>query len=151
MVSERKIIKYAAEFRIHRLHLCKGVRSLPNKYPGFETKSLHGKAPIRELWRMYTSSSCHDLPVRGGSGDIPNPCRGKQPLWCYQLGRKKNFTGRHSSANTTGKNNRFNITQQNEWYLQLICRLLFTVVLELVLILLVSCELSFFFPRRWFP
>ena len=35
--------------------------------------------------------------------------------------KKKNFTGRHSAANTIGKNNRFNITQQNE----LICRLFY--------------------------
>ena len=39
--------------RIHRLHVCGGVRSPPNECPGYETKQSDGEVPVMlELWGM---------------------------------------------------------------------------------------------------
>ena len=44
------------ECRVHRLHLCKGVR-LPNECPGYNTKQSDGEASvIRELWEMRSTA-----------------------------------------------------------------------------------------------
>ena len=48
--------------RIHRLHLCRGVR-LPNKYPGYDTKQSDSEAPVMlELWGMQSTPSLLLLP-----------------------------------------------------------------------------------------
>ena len=44
--------------RIHRLHLCRGVRLYPNECPGYDTKQSDGGVPvILELWRMQSTPS----------------------------------------------------------------------------------------------
>ena len=42
--------------RIHRLHLCRGVRP-PNECPRYDTKQSDGKVPVMlELWEMRSTS-----------------------------------------------------------------------------------------------
>ena len=49
--------------RIHRLHLCRGVRSPRNKCPGYDTKQSDGEVPVMlELWGMQTTPSLPLLP-----------------------------------------------------------------------------------------
>ena len=39
--------------RIHRLHLCRGVRPAPNECPGYDTKQSDGEVPVMsKLWRI---------------------------------------------------------------------------------------------------
>ena len=47
---------------IHRLHLCKGVRS-PNECPGYDTKQSDGEVPVMlDLWGMWSTPSLLLLP-----------------------------------------------------------------------------------------
>ena len=49
--------------RIHRLHLCKGVRLPANECPGYGTRQSHGEAPImQELWEMQSTPLLRSLP-----------------------------------------------------------------------------------------
>ena len=51
--------------RIHRLHLCRGVRTdpPPNECHGYDTKQSGGEAPvILELWGMWSTLSLPLLP-----------------------------------------------------------------------------------------
>ena len=50
--------------RIHRLHLCRGVRpSPPNEYPGYDTKQSNGEVPVMlELWGMWSTPLLLWLP-----------------------------------------------------------------------------------------
>ena len=50
--------------RIHRLHLCRGVRPPPNECPEYDTKQSDGEVPvILELWGMWSTPS---LPLTPG-------------------------------------------------------------------------------------
>ena len=56
--------------RIHRLHLCWGVRP-PNEYPGYDTKQSDGKVPVMlELWGMQSTPSLPLLPGPLWSGMV---------------------------------------------------------------------------------
>ena len=49
--------------RIHRLHLCRGVRSPPNECPAYDSKQTDGEAPVMlELWGMRSTPSLPSLP-----------------------------------------------------------------------------------------
>ena len=49
--------------RIHRLHLCRGVRSPPNECPVYDTKQSDGKVPvILEFWGMQSTLLLSSLP-----------------------------------------------------------------------------------------
>ena len=50
--------------RIHRLHLCRGVRPPPhNECPGYDTKQSDGEVPAElELWGMRSTPSLPLLP-----------------------------------------------------------------------------------------
>ena len=48
--------------RIHRLHLCTGVRPPPNECHGFDIKPSDGKAPALEIWGMWSTPSLQLLP-----------------------------------------------------------------------------------------
>ena len=49
--------------RIHRLHLCRGVRHLANECPGYETKQSDGEVPVMlELWGMQSTPLLPCLP-----------------------------------------------------------------------------------------
>ena len=66
--------------RIHRLHLCGGVR-LSNEGPGYDTKQSDGEAPImQELWGMRSTPSLPSLPcpLLAGVGSIYGSNRTKQ-------------------------------------------------------------------------
>ena len=48
--------------RIHRLHLCRGVRS-PNECPGYDTKWSDGEVPVMlEIWGMRNTPLLLSLP-----------------------------------------------------------------------------------------
>ena len=48
--------------RIHRLHLCRGVRR-PNECPGYDTKQSDGEVPaMLELWGMQSTPLLPSLP-----------------------------------------------------------------------------------------
>ena len=50
-------------FTIYRLQLCKGVRSLPNECPGYNTKQSDGEVPVMlEFWGMQSNPSLPLLP-----------------------------------------------------------------------------------------
>ena len=51
--------------RIHRLHLCRGVRPPPHhECPGHDTKQSDGEVPaMLELWGMRSTPSLPLLPV----------------------------------------------------------------------------------------
>ena len=38
-------------------------KTLPNEYPGYDTKLSDGEAPVQELWEMWSTSSLPLLPV----------------------------------------------------------------------------------------
>ena len=49
--------------RIHRLHLCRGVRTTPNECPGHDTKQTDSEVPvIMELCGMQSTPSLPSLP-----------------------------------------------------------------------------------------
>ncbi len=49
--------------RIHWMHFCRGVRSLPNEYPGYDTKQFDDEVTvILELWGMRSTPSLPSLP-----------------------------------------------------------------------------------------
>ena len=49
--------------RIHRLHLCRGVRPPSHECPGYDTKQSDGKVPVvLELWGMRSTPSLPLLP-----------------------------------------------------------------------------------------
>ena len=49
--------------RIHWLHLCRGIRPLPNECPGYDTKQSDGEVPaMLELWGMRSTPSLPSLP-----------------------------------------------------------------------------------------
>ena len=49
--------------RIHRLLLCRGVRSPPHECPGYDTKQSDGEVPaMLELWGMRSTPSLPLLP-----------------------------------------------------------------------------------------
>ena len=49
--------------RIHRLHLCKGVRPSPNECPGYDTKQSDGKFQLMlKLWGMWGTPLVPLLP-----------------------------------------------------------------------------------------
>ena len=49
--------------RIHRLHLCGGVRPPPNECPWYDTKQSDGEVPVLlELWVMRNTPSLPPLP-----------------------------------------------------------------------------------------
>ena len=51
-------------YRIHRLHLCRGIRSHP-QCPGYDTKQSDGEVPaLLELWGMWSTPL---LPLIQGS------------------------------------------------------------------------------------
>ena len=51
--------------RIHRLHLCRGVRPHPQRVSWYDTKQSDGEVPaMLELWGMRSTSS---LPLLPGS------------------------------------------------------------------------------------
>ena len=51
-------------FRIHRLHLCRGVRPHPNDCPRYDTKQSDGKAPVMlVLWGMRSIPLLPSLPA----------------------------------------------------------------------------------------
>ena len=51
--------------RIHRLHLCRGIRPPPNKCLGYNTKQSDGAVPVMlELWGTRSSPSLSQLPGR---------------------------------------------------------------------------------------
>ena len=71
--------------RIHRLHLCRGVRPHPNECPGYETKQSDGEVPaMLELWGMRSTLSLPLLPGQLWPGVVA-PDKG--PL--YGLNRTK--------------------------------------------------------------
>ena len=44
--------------RIHRLHLCRGVRPNPNECPGYTPKQSDGEVPVMpQLWGMQSTPS----------------------------------------------------------------------------------------------
>ena len=44
--------------RIHRVHLCRGVRPYPNECPGYDIKKSDGEVPVMlELWGTQSPSS----------------------------------------------------------------------------------------------
>ena len=49
--------------RIHRLHLCRGVRHPSNECPGYDTKKSVGDVPVMlGLWGMQSTPSLPSLP-----------------------------------------------------------------------------------------
>ena len=48
--------------RIHRLHLCSGLRPLPNEFPGHDTKLSDGEALVLDLWGMWSTLLLPLLP-----------------------------------------------------------------------------------------
>ena len=60
------LIKYCPvgwNCRIHRLHLCRGVRLHPNECPGYDTKQSHGEVPVMVLlWGMRSTPLLPLLP-----------------------------------------------------------------------------------------
>ena len=49
--------------RIHQLHLCRGVRPLPNECLEYDTKQSDGEASVMlELWGMQSTPSVPSLP-----------------------------------------------------------------------------------------
>ena len=58
--------------RIHRLHLCTGVRPPPlNECPVYDTKQYDGEAPVLlELWEMRNTLSLQSLPGSLWSGVV---------------------------------------------------------------------------------
>ena len=49
--------------RIHRVHLCREVSSLPYECPGYETKQSDGDVPVMlEFWEMQGTPSLASLP-----------------------------------------------------------------------------------------
>ena len=50
-------------YRIHQLHLCRGVSTCLNECPGYDTKQSDGEVPvILELWEMQSTPSLPSLP-----------------------------------------------------------------------------------------
>ena len=48
---------------IHWLHLCRGVRFLPNECPGYDTKQSDGEVPVMlEFWGMWSTLLLPLLP-----------------------------------------------------------------------------------------
>ena len=53
--------------RIHRLHLCRGVRPSPNECPGYGTKQSDGEGSVMQgLWGMWSTPSLPMLQVHSG-------------------------------------------------------------------------------------
>ena len=49
--------------RIHRLLICRGVRLLPNVYPGYDFKQSDGEVPVTlEVWGMRSTPLLPSLP-----------------------------------------------------------------------------------------
>ena len=49
--------------RIHRLHLCSGVRPLPNEYPGYDTKQSDGEVSVMlKIWGTQSTLSLPSVP-----------------------------------------------------------------------------------------
>ena len=49
--------------RIHRLHICREVRPLPNECPGYDTKQSDGEVLVMlELWGIRSNPSLSLLP-----------------------------------------------------------------------------------------
>ena len=49
--------------RIHRLHLCRGVRPLPNECPVYDTRHSDGEVPVMlEIWEMRCTPLLPSLP-----------------------------------------------------------------------------------------
>ena len=72
--------------KIHRLHLCTGVRSPSNECPGYDMKQSDGEGPVMlELWGMQSTPS---LPLLSGPlwpgvvAPIRVPCMGWIELNC---------------------------------------------------------------------
>ena len=48
--------------RIHRLHICRGVRPPPNEWPGYDTKQSDDEVSVmQELWGMRSTPSLPSL------------------------------------------------------------------------------------------
>ena len=65
------VAKSAGASRIHQLHLCRGVRPLSNKTPGYDIKQSDGEVPVMlELWGILSTSSLAlpPVPLCPGSG-----------------------------------------------------------------------------------
>ena len=57
--------------RIHRLLLCRGVRPLPNKCAGYDSKHSDGEVPaMLELWGIRSTPSLPSLPGPLWSGVV---------------------------------------------------------------------------------
>ena len=91
----------------HKIALLHVVWTTPQKLTNFGDENFHIRVTIfpfvvdRVTYLIFAGENNH----YGG----------------ISLDEKIKFTGRHSAANTIGKNNRLNTTQQNE----LICRLFY--------------------------
>ena len=49
--------------RIHRLHLCRGVRPSPNKCLRYDSKQSNGEVPVMlEIWGIQSTPSLTSLP-----------------------------------------------------------------------------------------
>ena len=58
-------------YRIHRLHLSRGVGSLPNKNPGYDIKKFDGEVPVMlEFWGMRSTPLLPLLPGLLWSGVV---------------------------------------------------------------------------------
>ena len=56
-------------YRIHQLHLCRGVRPTPNEFTGYDTKQSDGEVPVMlKLWGMWSTPSLPLLPGPFWSG-----------------------------------------------------------------------------------
>ena len=57
------VAQTVAGCRIHRLHLCRGVRPPTNESPGYDTKQSDGEVPVMlGLWEMGSTPSLPLLP-----------------------------------------------------------------------------------------
>ena len=49
--------------KIHRLHLCRGIKLHPNECSAYDTKQSNGEDPVMlELWGMQSTPSLPLLP-----------------------------------------------------------------------------------------
>ena len=48
---------------IHQLHLCRGIRPVPNECPRYDIKQSNVGVPAIELWGIWSTSSLPLLPI----------------------------------------------------------------------------------------
>ena len=49
-------------YRIHRLHLCRGVTPVSQRVSWYDIRSFDGKAPVLEIWGMWSTPSLPSSP-----------------------------------------------------------------------------------------